>query len=56
MENPRLSELIIEVDGGINDQTILLAKQAGANRYVATSFIGESANPSESYIKLKSLA
>src|ERR1035437_2855123 len=29
----------IEVDGGINDTTILLAKEAGATRFVATSFI-----------------
>lgn len=29
----------IEVDGGINDKTILLAKEAGATRFVATSFI-----------------
>ncbi|MDO8599833.1 MAG: ribulose-phosphate 3-epimerase, partial [bacterium] len=32
-------EFPIEVDGGINDQTIKLAKEAGANRFVATSFI-----------------
>lgn len=29
----------IEVDGGVNDQTILQAKRSGADRFVATSFI-----------------
>jgi len=29
----------IEVDGGINDRTILLAKNEGANKFVSTSFI-----------------
>jgi ribulose-phosphate 3-epimerase len=29
----------IEVDGGINDETILLARNAGASRFVSTSFI-----------------
>jgi len=45
----------IEVDGGINDQTILQCKEAGANIFVATSFITGSDNPSEQYQKLKSL-
>lgn len=38
--------LPIEVDGGINDKTILLAKNAGATRFVTTSFLftGDSAN------------
>lgn len=31
--------LPIEVDGGINDRTILLAKNAGATRFVTTSFL-----------------
>jgi len=36
----RLRELIpIEVDGGINDKTILVAKSAGVDRFVSTSFI-----------------
>jgi len=29
----------IEVDGGINDETILLARDAGVSRFVSTSFI-----------------
>lgn len=33
------SQIPIEVDGGINDQTILQARSAGANRFATTSFI-----------------
>ncbi len=38
----------IEVDGGINDKTILQAKQSGADRFVATSFIFKE-KPEEQY-------
>ena len=38
----------IEVDGGINDQTILSAKESGADRFVATSFIFKG-TPQEQY-------
>lgn len=39
----------IEVDGGINDQTILKAKEVGATSFVSTSFIFNSEIPSEAY-------
>ena len=39
--------LPIEVDGGINDATISLAAAAGANRFVATSFLYNAENPEE---------
>ena len=44
----------IEVDGGIRDTTIKLAKEAGANRFVTTSFLfnGDSL---QNYQKLRSL-
>ncbi len=45
----------IEVDGGINDQTLPLCKDAGANIFVSTSFISDSNNPQEQYQKLTSL-
>ena len=45
----------IEVDGGINDQTIVSAKDAGANIFVATSFISSAENPSDQYKKLQKL-
>ncbi|MGH7246364.1 MAG: hypothetical protein ACREGI_05545 [Candidatus Levyibacteriota bacterium] len=42
----------IEVDGGINDQTILAAKQAGATRFVSTGFLFNSDDPKAQYEKL----
>ncbi len=37
--------LPIEVDGGINDQTIVKAKNAGATRFASTTFIFGNNNP-----------
>lgn len=39
----------IEVDGGINEQNILLSKSAGAQRVVVNSFLFEESNPYEQY-------
>lgn len=44
----------IEVDGGVNDQTALLARDAGANRFAATSFIYKD-NPEFQYQTLVNL-
>ena len=44
-----------EVDGGINDQTIVQCKEAGANIFVSTSYISLSNNPNEAFVKLQSL-
>jgi ribulose-phosphate 3-epimerase len=42
--------LAIEVDGGINDETIELAAEAGANRFVATSFLfNQTESPKEQF-------
>ena len=49
------SNLPIEVDGGIKDITIQLAKVAGATRFVATSFISAASDPKAAYNKLFSL-
>ncbi|MDZ4228028.1 MAG: hypothetical protein U1E54_02165 [Candidatus Levybacteria bacterium] len=46
-------DIKIEVDGGINDKTILQAKNAGANRFVSTSFIFGGQNPQLQYDTLK---
>lgn len=46
--------LSIEVDGGINDKTLVLAKDAGANRFVSTSFIFGSQDPKGQYDLLQS--
>lgn len=45
----------IEVDGGINDQTLVQCKNAGASAFVSTSFISDSPNLAEQYQKLQSL-
>lgn len=45
----------IEVDGGINDQTIISARNAGANIFVSTSYITGSNNPLEQFNKLRNL-
>jgi ribulose-phosphate 3-epimerase len=49
------SNIPIEVDGGIKDTTVLLAKNAGATRFVATSFISNTPDPKGAYDKLVSL-
>ena len=48
------NDIRIEVDGGINDQTIRLAKAAGANRFIANSFLFSSQNPQERFNLLTS--
>jgi len=37
--------LPIEIDGGINDRTIVESRNSGANRFVANSYIFNSQNP-----------
>ncbi len=44
----------IEVDGGINDKTIIDCKKAGADRFISTSFIFNG-EPRSQYDKLLSL-
>src|SRR3989344_6170079 len=51
----RLTNIPIEVDGGISDKTILKEKDAGATRFVSTSFLFHSENPAEQYRQLVSL-
>jgi len=54
MENLKGNSYIpIEVDGGINEDTILIAKEKGATRFVSTSFIFHDQSPKEQYLKLK---
>ena len=45
--------LPIEVDGGVKDTTIKLAKDAGATRFVATSFISTAPDPHKAYFTLE---
>lgn len=46
------SLLPIEVDGGITDETIVIAANAGARRLITTSFIYGSDNPKQAFEKL----
>jgi ribulose-phosphate 3-epimerase len=50
------TQIPIAVDCGINDQTIIEAKAAGANRFITNSFIFNSSDPLNSFEKLTSLA
>jgi ribulose-phosphate 3-epimerase len=45
------TDIAIEVDGGINDRTIHIAKTVGANRFVATSFLFDSEKSPEEQLK-----
>jgi pentose-5-phosphate-3-epimerase len=45
----------IEVDGGVKDTTIQLALDAGATRFVATSFISYAKSPMEAYELLEKI-
>jgi len=47
-------DMKIEVDGGINDKTIVEASKAGATRFVATSFVFGSQDPQKQYELLTS--
>ncbi len=51
----RYPYLTIEVDGGINETTIIEAKKAGASRFVTTSTLYEADDISEEFNKLTSL-
>lgn len=48
-------QITIEVDGGVNDQTTKLAKQAGATCFVSTSFLFKSENIQTQYNALKNV-
>lgn len=46
-------DIIVGVDGGINDQTMILAKNSGATRFVSTNFIFNAQNPQVQYNLLR---
>lgn len=49
------SQIHIEIDGGINDITIVGCSNAGATRFITTSYIFNSKDPMQSFEKLKAL-
>ena len=51
-QNPTLP---IEVDGGINDQTLPRVKEAGANRFISTSYLFNSPNLEQTFKNLTQL-
>ncbi len=55
-ELKELTDIPIEVDGGINDRTIQIAKNLGATRFVATSFLfGEGLDPAKQFKLLEKI-
>ena len=53
--NRKKSQALIQVDGGVNDVTAPLLKQAGADILVTGSFVFQSDNPQETIQRLKRL-
>jgi ribulose-phosphate 3-epimerase len=49
------TQITIAVDCGINEQTIVEAKAAGANHFISNSYIFKSSDPLNSFEKLTSL-
>lgn len=49
------STIAIEVDGGINDGTIIIARESGATRFVTTSFLFSSRDPQYTFKALQTL-
>lgn len=46
------TDIPIEIDGGINEETLVLARDAGANRFVATSFVFDQGQSPKEQINL----
>ncbi len=53
MEETGRTDVLIEIDGGINDRTIVEASMAGVNIFVAGSSIFKSENPAETIKRFK---
>jgi len=49
------SKALIEIDGGVTDQNIEKLSEAGADVFVAGSFVFKSDNPTETILNLKNL-
>lgn len=52
----RDKNVIIEVDGGVNDQTALSILRAGANVVVSSSFLWSHPNPREAFLLLRHIS
>lgn len=56
LDSKVLKKVLLQVDGGISEQTISIAAQAGADCFVAGSAIYNSDDPAQMVEKLRSLA
>jgi ribulose-phosphate 3-epimerase len=56
MINDKGLTTLIEIDGGVNQETGTKLIEAGADVLVAGSFVFSSSNPTETIAKLKSIA
>lgn len=52
-ELAREAKTVIEVDGGVNNETLQQAKQAGASRFVSTGFLFKAPDARAQYHKLE---
>ncbi len=55
MIDDRSLSTLIEIDGGVNDQNLPKLKEAGANVFVAGSFVFKSEHPSQTIANLKNI-
>ena len=53
MIDDRGLDTLIEIDGGVNDKNLPKLKEAGANVFVAGSFVFNSDNPTDTIANLK---
>lgn len=53
MIEARNLDTLIEIDGGVNDENLPKLKEAGANVFVAGSFVFKSDNPTQTIANLK---
>ena len=56
LDEKKLGKTLLQVDGGISEETISIAAKAGANCFVAGSAVYRSDNPAEMVKRLRSLA
>ncbi len=56
LDQKGLSDTWLQVDGGINEKTITIARAAGADTFVAGSVVYKSENPAEMVKNLRHLA
>lgn len=52
----KISQIPIEIDGGVNEETLISSKYEGAQRFVVTSSVFKSQDPMEAFEKLLSLS